>query len=63
MRLRHHLNRLRHGQQPSDLIDRDELSQIERSMIGQAVREINTIARRMDRSPSPLARPARWKAT
>ena len=26
MRLRHHLNRLRHGQQPSDLIDRDELS-------------------------------------
>jgi CBS domain-containing protein len=49
MRLRHHLHRLRHGQQPTDLIDRDDLSPIERSMIGQAVREINTIARRMDR--------------
>ena len=66
MRLRHHLNRLRHGQQPSDLIDRDELSPIERSMIGQAVREINAIARRMDRvalRPAPLPRPARRKAT
>jgi CBS domain-containing protein len=66
MRLRHHLNRLRRGQQPSDLIDRDELSPIERSMIGQAVREINTIARRMDRvalRATPLARPARRKAT
>jgi CBS domain-containing protein len=62
MRLRHHLNRLRHGQQPSDLIDRDELSPIERSMIGQAVREINTIARRMDRA-TPIPRPARRKAT
>jgi len=66
MRLRHHLNQLRHGQQPSDLIDRDELSPIERSMIGQAVREINTIARRMDRvalRPTPLTRPTRRKAT
>jgi CBS domain-containing protein len=66
MRLRHHLNRLRHGQQPSDLIDRDELSPIERSMIGQAVREINTIARRMDRvalRPKPLSAPIRRKAT
>ena len=66
MRLRHHLNRLRHGQPPSDLIDRDELSPIERSMIGQAVREINAIARRMDRvalRPTPLPRPTRRKAT
>ena len=65
MRLRHHLNRLHRGQQPSDLIDRDELSPIERSMIGQAVREINTIARRMDRfalRPATLARPIRRKA-
>ena len=53
MRLRHHLNRLRDGQPPSDLIDRDELSPIERSMIGQAVREINAIARRMDRVAAP----------
>lgn len=66
MRLRHHLNRLRHGQQPSDLIDRDELSPIERSMIGQAVREVNTIARRMDRvalRPKQLPLPIRRKAT
>jgi CBS domain-containing protein len=66
MRLRHHLSRLRHGQQPSDLIDRDELSPIERSMIGQAVREINTIARRMDRvalRPTSPSLPARRKAT
>lgn len=61
MRLRHHLDRLRDGHQPSDLIDRDELSPIERSMIGQAVREINTIARRMDRVVERAA-PARRKA-
>lgn len=66
MRLRHNLNRLHHGQQPSDLIDRDELSPIERSMIGQAVREVNTIARRMDRvalRPKQLPLPIRRKAT
>jgi CBS domain-containing protein len=66
MRLRHHLNRLQRGQQPTDLIDRDDLSPIERSMIGQAVREINTIARRMDRvdlRATPLSRPARRKTT
>ncbi|ORA39405.1 hypothetical protein BST13_02645 [Mycobacterium aquaticum] len=66
MRLRHHLNRLRHGQRPTDLIDRDDLSPIERSMIGQAVREINTIARRMDRvdrRATPLSRPDRRKTT
>jgi CBS domain-containing protein len=48
------------------LIDRDELSPIERSMIGQAVREINAIARRMDRvalRPTALPRPTRRKAT
>jgi len=64
--VRHHLNRLRHGQQSTDLIDRDELSPIERSMIGRAVREINTIARRMDRvalRATPLPRPARRKTT
>ncbi|OBC04120.1 hypothetical protein A5784_13965 [Mycobacterium sp. 852013-50091_SCH5140682] len=66
MRLRHHLNRLHRGEQPTDLIARDELSPIERSMIGQSVREINTIARRMDRvalRATPLARPSRRKAT
>lgn len=65
MRLRHHLDRLHRGKQPSDLIDGDELSPIERSMVGQAVREINAIARRMDRvvdRATPLVRPARRKA-
>lgn len=61
MRLRHHLNRLHNGKQPSDLIDRDDLSPIERTMISQAVREINTIARRMDRVVD-RAVPARRKA-
>jgi CBS domain-containing protein len=48
------------------MIDRDELSPIERSMIGQAVREINAIARRMHRvalRAAPLPRPTRRKAT
>jgi CBS domain-containing protein len=66
MRLRLHLDRLQRGRQPADLIDRDELSPIERSMIGQTVREINTIARRMDRVPlraEPNPRPGRRKAT
>jgi CBS domain-containing protein len=62
MRLRHNLNRLRHGQPSSNLINRDDLSPIERSMIGQAVREINGIARRMDRvdlRATHLGRPTR----
>lgn len=66
MRLRHNLNCLHHGKQPSDLINRDELSPIERSMIGQAVREVNAIARRMDRvalRPKQLPLPIRRKAT
>jgi CBS domain-containing protein len=66
MRLRHQLNQLHRGQQPSDLIDRDDLSPIERSMIGQAVREINGIARQMDRvsmRATALPRPARRKTT
>lgn len=49
MRLRHHLNRLFTGEKPSDLIDRGDLSPIERTMVSQAVREINAIARRMER--------------
>jgi CBS domain-containing protein len=65
LRLHHHLNRIHRGQPPTDLIDRDELSPIERSMIGQVVQEINTIARRMDRvsrRDTPLPRLTRRKA-
>jgi CBS domain-containing protein len=34
---------------PTDVIERDELSPIERSKITQSLREINAIQRRMDR--------------
>lgn len=50
LRLRHQLDLVRRAQPPSELISRDELSPIQRSMIGQSVREINAIARRMDRA-------------
>lgn len=49
MRLRHQLNQIAQGQPPTDVIDRDELSPIERTMFTQSVREINAIQRRMDR--------------
>lgn len=48
MRLRHQLNQVARGEPPTDVIDRDELSPIERSMLAQAVHEVNAIQRRMD---------------
>jgi CBS domain-containing protein len=61
MRLRHQLNQIARGEKPTDVIDRDELSPIERTMITQSVREINAIQRRMDRIA--LSRPPRsWAA-
>lgn len=59
MRLRHQLNQIARGQQPTDVIDRHELSPIERSMITQSVREINGIQRRMDRV-AQYAPPESW---
>jgi CBS domain-containing protein len=49
MRLRHQLTQITRSEPPTDVIDRHELSPIERSVITQAVREINAIQRRMDR--------------
>jgi CBS domain-containing protein len=59
MRLRHQLNQIARGDKPTDVIDREELSPIERSIIAQAVREINAIQRRMDRV-AQYAPPESW---
>lgn len=49
LRLEHQLRQSEAGITPDDLIDRDELSPIERSVIEQTVHEIATIQRRMGR--------------
>jgi CBS domain-containing protein len=49
LRLHHQLDQAATGKPPTDVIDRDELSPIERSMIARAVREITANQRRMDR--------------
>jgi CBS domain-containing protein len=48
LRLRHQLRQLRAGRLPSDVLLRDEVSPIDRSVIRQAVREIAAAQRRMD---------------
>ena len=48
LRLRHQLRQLRAGRRPSDVLLRDEVSPIDRSVIRQAVREIAAAQRRMD---------------
>lgn len=55
IRLHHNLDQLQRGERATDQINRDDLSPIERTMIGQAVREINGIARRMEREISRTA--------
>jgi CBS domain-containing protein len=49
LRLHHQLDQVAIDRPATDVIDRDELSPIERSMIAQAVREITANQRRMDR--------------
>jgi CBS domain-containing protein len=48
LRLRYQLMQHRAGDRPSDLITISRMSSIDRSVIGQAVREISSIQRRMD---------------
>jgi CBS domain-containing protein len=48
LRLRYQLMQHRAGDRPSDLITVSRMSSIDRSVIGQAVREISSIQRRMD---------------
>lgn len=47
VRLRHQLMQWRRGEQPSDLIDVDALSPIDRSILGEAVREISQAQKRL----------------
>jgi CBS domain-containing protein len=49
LRLEHQLRQCEAGQVPDDLLDLDELSPIERSVIEQTVREIAAVQRRMGR--------------
>lgn len=62
LRLEHQLRQFEDGVTPDDIIVRDELSPIDRSVVDRTVREISTIQRRMDRmahmmSPAELAKP------
>lgn len=49
LRLQHQLRQLRDGTEPSDQVDPDSLSPIDRSVLAQAVREVGAAQRRMDR--------------
>jgi CBS domain-containing protein len=59
LRLRHQLAQVNRGETPTDIVARDELSPIERSMIAQSVRQITTTQRRMDRVGQYVA-PETW---
>ncbi|WP_084181274.1 putative nucleotidyltransferase substrate binding domain-containing protein [Jatrophihabitans endophyticus] len=48
IRLRHQLSQRERDHQPSDIVTMHRLSPIDRSVIGQAVREISAVQKRMD---------------
>ena len=48
MRLRYQISQYDRGEKPLDLLERDRLSPIDRSMLAQAVHEIASVQRRMD---------------
>jgi CBS domain-containing protein len=48
LRLRYQIEQYERSEKPSDLLVRDRLSPIDRSMLGQAVHEIAAVQRRMD---------------
>jgi CBS domain-containing protein len=48
LRLRHQLTQIEHGDDPSDVLTKEELSPIDRSVVTQTVRQISAIQRRMD---------------
>ncbi|MFT3660174.1 MAG: putative nucleotidyltransferase substrate binding domain-containing protein [Gordonia sp. (in: high G+C Gram-positive bacteria)] len=60
LRLRHQLHQLDRGEPPGDLIEQDELTPIERRMIGQAIREVDAIRRRMGRRAEIGAAAGSW---
>lgn len=54
LRLEHQLRQVEAGVAPDDVLDRDALSPIDRSMVEGTVREISAIQRRMDRAAHML---------
>lgn len=58
-RLRYQLAQLDRGEEPSDVLSMRRLSPLDRSMIGQAVREISAVQKRMA-NLSQLIDPATW---
>lgn len=48
LRLRYQLLQVQRGERPTDLLQLDELSPIDRSLVHQAVREVSAAQRRMD---------------
>jgi CBS domain-containing protein len=48
LRLRYQIEQYERSEKPSDLLVRDRLSPIDRSMLGQAVHEVAAVQRRMD---------------
>ncbi len=48
LRLRYQIEQYDRGEKPSDILLRDRLSPIDRSMLAQAVHEIAAVQRRMD---------------
>ena len=61
LRLRYQLQQYQRGERPSDLLTRDRLSPIDRSMVAQAVREIASVQRRMSNVAAYLPADA-WTA-
>jgi CBS domain-containing protein len=49
LRLRYQLVALQRGERPSDVIDRERMSPIDRSVVAEAAREIAAVQRRMDK--------------
>jgi CBS domain-containing protein len=48
LRLRYQIRQHERGEAPTDLIEMDQISPLDRSVIAQAVREVSSVQRRMD---------------
>ena len=61
LRLRYQLIQHQRGETPADVISRDRMSPIDRSVVAEAVREIAAVQRRMDNVAAYLPAEA-WTA-
>lgn len=61
LRLRHQITQARAGERPSDVLARERMSPIDRSVVTQAVREIAAVQKRMDRVAT-YESPRAWSA-